>query len=83
MYAGRRGAKWAALLGLVCGVLYSVGGFFYDLFTVGLNGGTALAFLALAGMPALFGVVGLIVGFLVAGAANGLAGVAGWFRPRA
>lgn len=36
-------AKWTAYLGLVYGVLYSVGGFFVDLFTIGLNRGTVMA----------------------------------------
>lgn len=48
-------AKWMAYLGLACGVLYSVGGLVYDLLTIGLNWGTAMAFGALVGMPALFG----------------------------
>ncbi len=55
-------AKWSAAVGLACGVAYSVGGFFVDLATTGLNAGTALAFLALLGMPALFGAVGFASG---------------------
>lgn len=65
----RRIAAWTvggtvagAALGLVCGVLYSFGGLIVDLLTVGLNGGTALAFLALLGMPAIFAFVGLLGG---------------------
>ncbi len=57
---------WMAILGLICGVFYSVGGFFYDLFTIGLNWGTALAFLALGGMPALFGAFGFLFGAIFA-----------------
>ena len=53
-------------LGLVCGVLYSVGGFFVDLFTIGLNWGTVLAFGALVGMPVVFGVFGFLAGALIA-----------------
>ena len=53
-------------LGLVCGVLYSVGGFFVDLFTIGLNWGTVLAFGALVGMPVIFGVFGFLLGALIA-----------------
>ncbi|MEO1596842.1 MAG: hypothetical protein AAFS02_16500 [Pseudomonadota bacterium] len=49
-------------VGLVLGVIYSVGGFFIDLMGPGLNAGTALAFLALIGMPVLFGAAGLIIG---------------------
>ena len=44
-------ATWMAYLGLAFGVLYSVGGFFVDLLTIGLNWGTAMAFGALVGMP--------------------------------
>jgi len=62
----RRGARWGAVFGLVCGIVYAVGGFFYDLATIGLNPGTALAFLALIGMPALFGAAGFILGAIVA-----------------
>jgi ABC-type proline/glycine betaine transport system permease subunit len=54
------------LLGVLCGILYSVGGFIYDLFTVGLNYGSALAFLALLGMPLLFLIVGFVLGFIQA-----------------
>ena len=50
------------VVGLVLGVIYSVGGFFIDLMGPGLNAGTALAFLALIGMPAMFGVAGLLIG---------------------
>lgn len=57
-------AKRMALLGLVCGLLYSVGGFVYDLLTVGLNWGTAMAFMAIAGMPVIFGAVGFLAGGL-------------------
>jgi hypothetical protein len=64
--AARRGARWGAYLGLACGVLYSVGGFIYDLLTVGLNWGTALAFMALVGMPLLFGAFGFASGALFA-----------------
>jgi len=59
-------AKWMAILGFFCGVLYSVGGFFVDLFTIGLNRGTALAFMALVGMPLIFGVVGFLAGLIIA-----------------
>ncbi len=59
-------AKWGAALGLVAGVLYAFGGLVIDLLTVGLNAGTALAFMALVGMPLLFGAVGFLLGGLVA-----------------
>ena len=73
-----RVAKWGAYLGLFCGVLYSVGGFFVDLFTRGLNWGTLLAFGALVGMPALFAAAGFVVGALVALVAKGIGGLADW-----
>jgi len=70
--AARITALGMAFLGLVCGVFYAVGGFFYDLFTTGLNAGTAMAFGALVGMPAIFAAVGFALGalgaLLVAGA---------------
>ena len=62
------------LLGFVAGVVYSVGGAAYDLVATGsLNLGTALAFLALIGMPLLFGVAGGIAGLIVAPLFNLLA----------
>ena len=52
-----------AFLGLIAGILYSVGWFFYDLYTTGsVNFGTALAFLALIGMPLIFAIFGFIAG---------------------
>lgn len=63
-------ARWMAWVGLACGILYAFGGLVYDLLTVGLNPGTALAFMALAGMPILFGAVGFVVGGLFALAAR-------------
>lgn len=65
------------IIGLIAGILYSFGGAIYDALvtlnwlhpassgawsTTGLGAGTALAFLALIGMPILFGVCGLIGG---------------------
>lgn len=69
-------AVLAAPLGLIAGILYSFGGFFYELFTNSLNSGTALAFLALAGMPAIFGAAGFVLGLLEAVLFNLLAS---WF----
>ncbi|NKB33719.1 MAG: hypothetical protein GKR91_11530 [Pseudomonadales bacterium] len=51
-----------AIVGLICGILYSFGGFFYELFTSSLNAGTALAFMALVGMPLLFATFGFVAG---------------------
>ena len=54
-------------VGLLCGILYSFGGFIYDLATTGsLNLGTALAFFALIGMPLIFASFGFIVGIILA-----------------
>ena len=51
-------------IGAVLGVLYAFGGAAYDLQNGGLNIGSALAFLALVGMPLLFALYGLIAGSL-------------------
>ncbi len=54
-----------AVLGLIAGLLYAVGGLVYDLFVGGgLNAGTALAFMAIPGMPLLFAAVGFLAGAL-------------------
>lgn len=67
-------AKLAALsmgiLGLIAGIAYSFGGFFFELSTNSLNTGTALAFLALLGMPLLFAASGFCAGAVVAGIYN-------------
>ena len=66
-----------AFIGLVAGILYSFGGAIYDvLTTVSVNLGTALAFLALIGMPIVFAVFGFIAGAIGAPICNF---VAGWF----
>ncbi len=73
-------AKFQAILltfvGLVCGILYSVGGFMIDLLvtvgvfssgfmsTSGLGFGTVLAFGALIGMPIIFAIFGYILGII-------------------
>ncbi|MCY4357190.1 MAG: hypothetical protein OXD01_06680 [Gammaproteobacteria bacterium] len=55
-----------SVLGLIAGVFYSFGGFLQELATNSLNTGTALAFLALPGMPLLFAGCGLCLGILIA-----------------
>ncbi len=56
-----------AYVGLLCGILYSFGGFIYDLVTTGsLNLGTALAFFALVGMPLSFASFGFVAGLILA-----------------
>ena len=65
-------ARWMAYLGLACGVLYSVGGLVVDMLTIGLNWGTAMAFMALVGMPVIFGAFGFLGGALIALSARGV-----------
>ncbi len=63
------------LVGLLAGILYSFGGAIYDVLTTGtVNSGTALAFLALIGMPVLFAIFGFLVGFMGAFLYNLVAG---------
>ncbi len=50
--------------GIIAGLIYSVGGTFYDLATIGLNKGTALAFFAIPVMPLYFTVLGFISGLV-------------------
>ena len=67
-------AKIAALIGLILGIIYSVGGFFIDLLvtfsviatpeTPGLSYGTLLAFGALIGMPLIAAVIGFTYGLI-------------------
>ncbi len=70
-------AKLAALslgvLGLAVGMLYSIGGFVFELATSSLNAGTALAFLAILGMPAMAALSGFFGGAVVALIYNGAA----------
>jgi len=67
--------RWGGACGLVCGALYAFGGAVIDLLTVGPNLGTALAFGALIGMPAIGAACGLalgaVVGFVVHGSKRG------------
>lgn len=60
-------------LGFITGFLYSFGGLFSDLLTTGLNWGTALAFLALPGIPIVFAIGGFILGLIEAALYNLLA----------
>ena len=67
-------AKLFALLGLLLGIIYSVGGLVVDSMvslgwlvsseTPGLSEGTLLAFGALIGMPLIAAAVGLIIGLI-------------------
>ena len=65
-----------ALLGLICGIIYSFGGLIIDTLvtlewvttseTPGISYGTALAFGALIGMPLIGAVAGLLIGLVEA-----------------
>ena len=60
-----RGLVIGVWSGLALGVTYSVGGFFVDLLTVGLNLGTLMAFGALVGMPMISALLGFLMGKLI------------------
>lgn len=64
-------------VGLACGIVYAFGGLVYDLMTIGLNPGTALAFLALVGMPLMFGAAGYVAGALYDVTASAVGGLRG------
>ena len=52
-------------IGIIAGTLYAVGGAIYDVLTTNsVHLGTALAFLALLGMPIIFGLVGFLAGVI-------------------
>lgn len=73
-FAAKLCASLAAFVGLLAGIAYSVGGAAYDIATThSVNVGTALAFLALIGMPALFSAAGFVVGALGAPLYNAVA----------
>ena len=67
-----------ALIGMLCGMLYSFGGLLIDtsvalgvlsseaMSTPGLSFGTVLAFGALIGMPVIFAVAGFLLGIVEA-----------------
>jgi hypothetical protein len=63
-------AVLTAFIGIIAGIFYSFGGLIIDLSTVGLNDGTALAFLALIGMPVIFAVIGFVIGIIEASIYN-------------
>jgi hypothetical protein len=63
MFLAKLVAIVMASIGLAAGIVYSIGGALYDILTTHtVNGGTALAFLALVGMPIIFGCAGFVVG---------------------
>jgi hypothetical protein len=62
LFSAKLQAILMAFLGLIAGILYSFGGALYDLSTGGFSSGTALAFMALVGMPVMFALFGFFVG---------------------
>mgnify|MGYP003700510479 CR=1 FL=1 len=69
-----------AMFGLIAGLVYAVGGFLNEWLNNSLNAGTALAFLAIAGMPLLFAGAGFLAGLLGALLYNLLAGKTGGIK---
>ena len=57
--------KIFALIGLAFGLVYTIGGFFIDLFSTGLNEGTILASMSLVVMPILAAIPGMLIGFII------------------
>jgi hypothetical protein len=53
-------------VGFAAGFIYAVGGTISDLLSIGLNLGTALAFLAIIGMPVMFVIFGYMLGIIEA-----------------
>ena len=52
-------------MGLLLGLFYAAENLIIDLFTIGLNLGTALALGAIIALPVLFGAFGVIVDFVI------------------
>lgn len=66
LFTAKLAATSMGALGLLAGIFYSFGGFFFELYSGSLNEGTALAFLALVGMPMLFAASGFCAGAVLA-----------------
>ncbi len=62
--AAKHFGLFAGFIGLCTGIAYGIGGLFVDLFTTGLNVGTALALNAIWAMPFLFAPIGVLGGLL-------------------
>jgi hypothetical protein len=62
LFSAKLQAIQMAFVGLIAGILYAFGGAIYELLTGTLNSGTALAFLALIGMPIIFAIFGFMAG---------------------
>ena len=68
-------------MGLILGIVYSVGGAIYDVIVGQVSwGGTGLAFAAIPGMTAMFAAGGLAVGIIAPLIYNLLAGWLGGIR---
>ena len=75
-------AMLGALIGFVVGIFYAFGGLMIDTLvsvnllsaatmgTSGLGLGTLMAFGALIGMPALFAIISVLIGLVLAGVSN-------------
>ena len=60
-------ARRSAFLGLILGLIYSIGGAISDFLMDGeFNNGTYLAFMAIVGMPFMFAVLCYLLGFVFA-----------------
>jgi hypothetical protein len=57
-------ARITGFAGIIAGLIYAIGGTFYDLQTIGLNKGTALAYIAVIVMPIYFAVFGFVTGII-------------------
>jgi hypothetical protein len=91
-------AVLGTLIGFLCGLIYSFGGFLIDALvsmeflssgtfgTPGLSYGSLLAFGALIGMPLLLGaasfLLGLVAGLLYNGCSKGINGLHGYFNKK-
>jgi hypothetical protein len=76
LFAAQLQAILMAFVGLVAGILYSTLGAIHDVIRGSVGWGTALAFLALIGMPIVFAAFGFVAGALGAFLYNVFAG---WF----
>ena len=67
LFCAKLQATLMALIGLVAGAIYSLGGLSWELATrTPLNLGTLMAFASLVGMPLLFAIVGFATGIVSA-----------------
>ena len=64
LFAARLCGIFGVIIGLFSGIFYSFGGAVYDLVHGGFTAGTAMAFGALIGMPAIFALTGAACGLV-------------------